>query len=191
MTLAAVKKAVESLKPQIMAAKPLPQELSDIKIEDWLIKVTRQDLRPDQIFITSTLPTCKLVVGTAIDPATPSGMALLHKALGALTHMVAPELLLPQARQIAARLGCAPGRWKISGGKKVLGHCNSKKEISLSSMLTLFPRRLRRYVICHELAHLTHMNHSKAFHDLCNAYLEGKEKALSQELKHYKWPVLL
>ena len=38
------------------------------------------------------------------------------------------------------------------------------------------------YIIVHELAHMHHMNHSKAFHDLVRTVL-ADEKLLRQELK--------
>jgi len=51
-------------------------------------------------------------------------------------------------------------------------------------------RELREYIICHELAHLREMNHSAAFHRLCDSYLGGREASLEKKLREYRWPVM-
>ena len=41
--------------------------------------------------------------------------------------------------------------------------CSSKKNIGLNRKLVKMPEEITEYVICHELAHLKEMNHSKRF----------------------------
>jgi len=70
-----------------------------------------------------------------------------------------------------------------------LGHCTSKKVIQLSRNLMFMPEELIRYIICHELAHLTHMNHSPQFHALVDEYTGGREKELERQLRQFRFPI--
>ena len=61
----------------------------------------------------------------------------------------------------AARL--APPTLAISSALARWGSCNTRREVRLAWRLLKAPSDLVDYVICHELAHLRHMNHSAAF----------------------------
>lgn len=103
----------------------------------------------------------------------------------------AEEILIPYARQVANECGVTPQQYEIGRGKRKLGHCTSKKVIQLSRTLMFMPQHLVRYVICHELAHLTHMNHGIKFHTLCNRYCNGTEPELEVALKKFTPPTSL
>ncbi len=76
----------------------------------------------------------------------------------------------------------------LSTGRSRLGVCNMKKEIKLSVYLMFYPQHLIDYVMLHELAHLTEMNHGPRFHSLCNTYCRGRERELERELKRFLLP---
>lgn len=102
----------------------------------------------------------------------------------------AHAVLLPFARRVADELGLKPAGFEVGRGMRKLGHCTSKRIIQLSRNLMFLPEELIRYIICHELAHLTHMNHSPQFHALCNQYCNGKEKELERQLCAFRFPIL-
>lgn len=98
--------------------------------------------------------------------------------------------VLPEAERIARTLGCRPTGWCVGRGLRTLGTCSSGGRISLSAAVMFLPPDLRRYIICHELAHLTHMDHSPEFHRLCDRYCGGGEKELRRRLREFKWPII-
>lgn len=65
------------------------------------------------------------------------------------------------------------------------GSCSSNKIINLSIWLMQLPDELIRYVICHELAHLSFMNHSKQFWQTVEV-MDANYAAHRMALKNYR-----
>ena len=107
-----------------------------------------------------------------------------------MAHERAARVLLPLAKSITQRLAVAPRHFEIGRGLRKLGHCTRDKVIQLSANLMFLPEELIELTICHELAHLTHMNHSPQFHALVDKYLGGRERELERRLKAFCWPVM-
>ncbi|TMO73181.1 M48 family peptidase [Pseudoalteromonas sp. S3776] len=56
-----------------------------------------------------------------------------------------------------------PTKLTIGSYKRKWGSCNSRRELTFNLNLVGAPHHIIDYVIVHELAHLTHLNHSNAF----------------------------
>jgi predicted metal-dependent hydrolase len=114
----------------------------------------------------------------------------LSNVIGRAMDVQAHAVLLPFAQRVADELGLKPAGLEVGRGMRKLGHCTAKKVIQLSRNLMFLPEPLVRYIICHELAHLTYMNHSPQFHALCNQYTDGQEKQLERQLRQFHFPIL-
>lgn len=114
----------------------------------------------------------------------------VNKNLDEYARKYAGPILIPRATRMAERLGVSPSKIDISYGQRVLGRCNSRKEILLSRNLVFYPEELRKFVIAHEFAHLTHLNHSERFYRLLDTYLDGEHDRLYRGFKAFKLPFI-
>lgn len=100
------------------------------------------------------------------------------------------RFVVPIARELARQVGRSPLGWAVKESKTRLGSCSSAGLITLSPRLIFLPHDLREFVIFHELAHLSEMNHSAAFHKICDTYCGGREADLSHRLRSFRFPLL-
>ena len=92
-------------------------------------------------------------------------------------------LTLPsRIRHYAQKMNLAPTEIRYKNLRRRWGSCDSNGILTFNVMMMQLSYRHVDYIIVHELAHMRHMNHSKAFHDLVRTILED-EKLLRQELK--------
>lgn len=105
-----------------------------------------------------------MCVPADLDLESDAATRALSKVISLLFGRIAHRYLIPYAQSEAARLGLKPRGFEIGKGTVKLGHCTRGGLIQLSRHLMLLPEPLVQYEVCHELAHLTHMDHSPAFH---------------------------
>jgi len=154
------------------------------------LTIKEQDKRPNSILFKHSSDNVDVLVPKGIDLSEPRNRKWVSKALRKALEGHASEKLIPFAKQVSKRVGVAPASYEIGRGLRKLGRCTPDRVIQLSSSLMFLPVELIELTICHELAHLTHMNHSPQFHALVDSYLGGRERELERKLKAFHWPVL-
>jgi predicted metal-dependent hydrolase len=110
-----------------------------------------------------TRPGVQLVAGELRVTARGGGAEDIRRAVVRWYRRAAREWLAERTRLLALRAGLEPPRFMVSSAMARWGSCNSRREVRLAWRLVKAPLDLVDYVICHELAHLRHMNHSRAF----------------------------
>ena len=90
---------------------------------------------------------------------------------------------LPYRLEYFAKLyGYTYDKCRLTHANTRWGSCSSSRTISLNIGLMQVPEALRDYVIIHELAHLNHMDHSRAFW----AEVGSHDKNYKSHEKHLK-----
>ncbi|ASI99063.1 M48 family metallopeptidase [Thermococcus celer] len=85
--------------------------------------------------------------------------------------------LLPLVDSYARRMGVEPGKVYIRHQRSRWGSCSPRGNLSFNVRLMAIPRELREYVVVHELAHLRHLNHSKAFWEFVGRFYPSYKTA--------------
>jgi len=87
-----------------------------------------------------------------------------------LVRVFARDTLTCRTYYHAKRLGLSPGRLSVRDQSSRWGSCSSSRSLSLNWRLVLIAPELQDYVILHELAHISEMNHSHRFWELLDRY---------------------
>jgi predicted metal-dependent hydrolase len=77
----------------------------------------------------------------------------------------AEDTMTPLAHEIAAEIGVQQKlqRVRYRKTKTNWGHCTAKGILQFNPLTMLAPFEVVAYLVCHEVSHLRHMNHSKQF----------------------------
>ncbi|NCN84300.1 MAG: M48 family metallopeptidase [Sphingomonadales bacterium] len=101
--------------------------------------------------------------------------------------------LKTQARTIFAddlqfycsRAGTDLPRLAVGDARRRWGSCSGRQSIRLSWRLVMAPPHVRRSVVAHEVAHLTHMDHSRRFYALLDDIFESDRRVADRWLKDH------
>ena len=94
----------------------------------------------------------------------PSAPRLTEEGIALLTER-ARAIIPPRVAYYASLIGVDYNRVTIRHQKTKWGSCSGKKNLNFNCLLLLTPTEVMDSVIVHELCHLKHMNHSKAFYN--------------------------
>ena len=88
----------------------------------------------------------------------------------------AKEILPPKVRHYAALMGVQPARITITSARTRFGSCSGKNALSFSWRLMDYPEEAIDYVVVHELAHIRHHDHSRAFYDFIASVMPDHQR---------------
>ena len=147
---------VKSAKVIVKAPRGTTKRKTDKLIADNLEKikaaVEKQMLRKDRFYISS-----------------PEELAEMKRS--------AKEYFRRKTAEYAEIMGLKYNRITITAAKTRHGSCSySRRAINYSYFMMRYPEELRDYVIVHELSHLMHPNHSRAFYDYLKIYMPDYEE---------------
>lgn len=93
------------------------------------------------------------------------------------------DALAPRLAEESARHGLDYSRVRVASQRSRWGSCSTRGLISLNLALLFQSERVVRYLLCHELAHTRHMDHSARFW-ACVAQCEPRWRELDRQLSN-------
>lgn len=105
------------------------------------------------------------------------GLAKLEDQIPAVpAEQTTTEEIHAMVAEWTQRLGVSPGRVQLRDMRRKWGSCSSRGTITLNTRLCWMPPHLVEYIVCHELAHLVELNHSKAFWKLVARHMPDYDR---------------
>ena len=86
------------------------------------------------------------------------------------------NLINERAASFAGIMGVSFGKITVRSQKTRWGSCSSAGNLNFNCLLALCPSEVIDYVVVHELCHLRHMNHSRAFWNEVAKYFPGYDE---------------
>ena len=107
----------------------------------------------------------------------------IKQACVQIYHLLAKDYLIARVFDVARNMNVMPAAVRISKAKRQWGSCSAKGKLSFSWRLIMADDEVIDYVIVHELAHLSQMNHSPHFWQVVERELpdyKQRQKRLQQ-----------
>jgi len=107
-----------------------------------------------------------------------------HKQIDKFYKQKAKEIIVPLVEKQAKVMSLYPTAISFRKTKRQWGSCSSKNRLSFNTGLIKLPLDVIQYVIIHELTHIKHKHHQKAFWQEVEHY-SPNYKELELQLKEY------
>lgn len=103
----------------------------------------------------------------------------------------AETVIAEKVKYFSAQLNLYPSNIKVRQYKARWGSCNNYGQLNFNYLLMMVPDWVINYVVVHELCHLKHLNHSRQFWSLVEAFFPRFKEAkhwLKVHQNHLQWP---
>lgn len=115
----------------------------------------------------------------------------LHRRVCDFLKKYASDYLFKLSVAAAEKIGCRIHKVTIKETKSRWGSCSSKKNINYNWRIIMAPDYVIDYLVCHEVSHLSHQDHSQAFWEcvafLCPDYKRGRHWLKIHGKELYRW----
>lgn len=129
------------------------------------------------------LPRRPIAIGDSVRLGGPADT--IGRRLGRWLEGEALTLFTADLARYCARAGVPVPALALSRAARRWGSCSSGGTIRINWRLVQAPDDVRRSVVAHEVAHLTHMNHSPAFHAHLAQVFDGDGAAADRWLRQH------
>lgn len=156
--------------PKLFVKKILQEKEAWIRQKQQLVATRNQSSSPDEYWYLGK--TYKLALGKAtkelvevsdklyVGSANPK---FAKTYLESWYKQQARKIIIPRVQHYAKLSGSQFRSISITSAETRWGSCSSEKTLNFNWKLVMAPVEVIDYVICHELAHLTELNHSRDF----------------------------
>lgn len=154
--------------------------------QDWLVEQVGKAVIPVDIGPGTLMPLFGIDRQVLWDPALPRAVRLdgdiirlggpadgVGRRVERWLKAQALDLMAEESRVLAARAGLAVGRIGVGDPRSRWGSCTATGDLRYSWRLVMAPDHVRRATVAHEVAHLRHMDHGRAFHALVDELHDG------------------
>lgn len=154
--------------------------------QDWLVEQVGKAVIPVDIAPGACVPLFGVERQIHWDPALPRAIRLdgdiirlggpadgVGRRVERWLKAQALDLMAEESRILATRAGLAVGRIGVGDPRSRWGSCTATGDLRYSWRLVMAPDHVRRATVAHEVAHLRHMDHGRAFHALVDELHDG------------------